>query len=98
MRRRAAHRLLIALAACGAFPAPCAAQVDARLDAAVAVVKYEGFLSSGAASLSPAVAWRSVGSTLAARGTFLVFESGNTSFQGLFSASTLTAPLGRLRF
>ena len=98
MRRRTIRRLLTFLAAWGAAAAPCAAQVEARLDAAVAVVKYEGFLSSGAASLSPTVAWRSVSTTLAARGSFLVFESGNTSFQGLFSASTFTAPLGRLRF
>lgn len=98
MRRRKLRGLVLAAAAgIGAAAAPCAAQVDARLDATAAIVKYDGFLSSGAASFSPAVAWRSVGTTVAARGTLLFFESGNTSFQGLFSASTFTAPLGRAR-
>jgi hypothetical protein len=87
--------LSVACAAVGA--APCAAQVDAGLDAAVSVVKYNGYLASGAASLTPSVAWRSPRTTLAARGTLLVFESGNTNFQGLLTAGTFSPAVGRLR-
>ena len=97
MPRRAARRLL-ALAVCAAAGAtPCAAQVEAGLDAVASWVRYDGFLGSGAASVSPSLAWRSRRTTLAARGSFLVFESGNTSLQGLLTASAFTAPLGPLR-
>lgn len=97
MRRRTVQRLPIVVAVCLAAAAPCAAQVEARLDASVAVVKYDGFLSSGAAALSSSVAWRGTSATVAARGTFLLFESGNTSLQGLLSAGTFSPPLGPLR-
>ncbi len=97
MRRRAIGRVLLLSAAGHAAALPCAAQVDARLDAAVALVKYDGYLSSGAASLSPSMTWHTSAATVAARGTFLLFESGNTSVQGLLSAATFTAPLGPLR-
>ena len=99
MRRRASRVLLIAAAAaCGAiWAAPCAAQVDVTLDAGASIVKYEGFLSSGAFALTPSAAWRSPLTTLAARGTALVFESGNASLLGLLSASAFSRPLGALR-
>ena len=98
MRRRAGRQLLIALAAAATAAAPCAAQVDARFDAAIAYVKYDGYIGSGAASLSSAVAWRSVGTTLGARGTAVVFESGNTSLQGSLSVGTFSPAVGPLRF
>ncbi len=98
MLRRASRHLLALSAACAAArPAPGLAQVQAGLDAAVSVVKYSGYLASGAANLTPSVAWRSARTTLAARGTFLVFESGNTSTQGLVTAGTFTPALGRFR-
>jgi hypothetical protein len=81
----------------GALGAPCLAQVEASLDATASVVKYDGYLSSGAVALTPSVAWRSPRTALAGRGSFLVFESGNTSIQGLVSAATFSPPLGRLR-
>jgi hypothetical protein len=73
------------------------AQVETGVDAGVSVVKYDGFLASGAAALTPSVAWRSTQATLAARGTLLVFESGNTSIQGLMTAATFSPPAGLLR-
>jgi len=97
VRRRIARRLLIVSAACAAAAAPCAAQVEASLDAAASVVRYDGYLSSGAAALTPAVSWRSPRSALAASGSILVFESGHTSLQGLVSGSTFSAPLGLVR-
>lgn len=98
MRQRAARRLLtVSIACAAAWAAPCAAQVEAGLDAAASLVKYDGYLSSGAAALTPSVSWQSPRTALAARGTFLVFESGNTNLQGLLTASAFSAPLGRLR-
>ena len=84
---------------CGAIVVPpCTAQVEASLDAAASVVKYDGYLASGAVVLAPSVAWRSAHSTLGARGAVLVFESGNTSIEGLLTAGTFSPPLGPLRF
>jgi len=95
--RRSPRRLLALAVCCAAGARPCAAQVEAGLDAAASYVRYEGFLGSGAASLSPSLAWRSPRTTLAARGTFLVFESGNASLQGLLTAGTFSPALGPLR-
>ena len=89
--------LALAVACAGAWTQPARAQLDLTLDAAGSFVKYEGFLSSGAATVTPSLTWRSPRSTLTARGTFLMFESGNTSLQGLVSASTFTGPTGPLR-
>lgn len=97
MRRRAARRLLIISVACVAAATPCAAQVEASLDAAASVVRYDGYLASGAAAFTPAVAWRSPRTALTASGSFLVFQSGHTSLQGLLSGSTFSPPLGSLR-
>ena len=98
MRRRATRRLLILSVVCAAAgAAPCAAQVEAGLDAAASVIKYDGYLASGAAALTPSVAWRSLRTSLAARGTLLVFESGHTNIQGLLTASTYSPPIGKLR-
>jgi hypothetical protein len=97
VRRRAARRLLIVSAACAAAAAPCAAQVEASLDASASVVRYDGYLAASAAALTPAFAWRSPRSALTASGSILVFQSGHTSLQGLLSGSTYTAPLGPLR-
>ncbi len=98
MRPRATRRLLILSVVCAAAgAAPCAAQVEAGLDAAASFVKYDGYLASGAATLTPSLAWKSQSTTLAARGTFLVFESGNTNIQGLLTAGTYSPPVGNLR-
>ena len=87
-----------ALLVCAAARAvPCAAQVEATLDAAASVVRYDGYLTSGAVSLTPSVAWQSSRAALGARGSLLVFESGNTSVQGLLTGSAFSRPVGRLR-
>lgn len=98
MSRRGARRLLTCtLVALAAGPAPGVAQVETGLDAAASIVKYDGFLSSSAFSVTPSLLARSSRFSLAARGTALLFESGNTSWQGLLSAGALSAPLGALR-
>jgi hypothetical protein len=74
-----------------------AQQVSASVDLAAAQVEYDGFLPSLAASISPAVRFTDTNVSLAVRGTWLAFQSGNSSIQGLFAASLYTDPLGRFR-
>lgn len=66
------------------------------LDAGISAVQYDGFLLSGAASLSPSVRWdhpRGRG-FVSARGTYLRFQSGNRSLDISTSGSWVT-PLAR---
>jgi hypothetical protein len=67
------------------------------VDVGVSTVHYDDFLPSGAGSVGATVRFERPRSTLTARSTLLVFESGNLSFQGGAAASTLTAGTGRWR-
>ncbi len=69
-----------------------AAQTTGSVDIGVSTVRYDGFLPSGAASLSPTVSWEQPGAAATARGTYLRFESGRRSLQGLVAASLFTHP------
>jgi len=82
--------------ACGAGISAAHGQAAATFDAGVSVVKYDGFLASGAASLTPSMRWdhpRGRG-FVSARGTYLRFESGNRSLDFSANGSWL-APLAR---
>src|SRR2546423_3064632 len=63
----------------------------------MSTVRYDGFLASGAASVTPAVRWERPSGTLAARGTYLRFASGHRSLQGSVTGSFFTPPAGRWR-
>lgn len=80
---------LVPFAGTGLATRAAGAQTRASLDAGVSHVEYQGFLPSAALSLTPAlgVAGRHFG--VAARATWLTFESGNTSVQGLVAGSLL---------
>ena len=69
-----------------------AAQTTATVDVGVSTVRYDGFLASAAGSLTPALAWERPGAVVTARGTYLRFESGRRSLQGLIAASLFTPP------
>jgi hypothetical protein len=69
-----------------------AAQTTGTVDIAASTVRYDGFLPSGAASLTPALSWERPGAAVTARGTYLRFESGRRSLQGLVAASLFTPP------
>src|SRR5205823_666152 len=71
------------------------AQTTATIDVGVSSVRYDGFLPSAAASVSPALRWEQPSGTLTARGTYLRFESGHRSLQGLVAGSFLIRPAGR---
>lgn len=66
---------------------PGGAQVRASLDAGVSHVEYQGFLPSAAFSLTPALRVGGERLGLLARGTWLTFESGNSSIQGVLAGS-----------
>src|SRR2546423_13749133 len=69
-----------------------AAQATGTVDVGLSSVRYDGFLPSAAASVSPAVRWEQPTGTLTARGTYLRFESGHRSLQGLLAGSLLVRP------
>src|SRR5207247_9551220 len=74
-----------------------AAQTTGTVDLGVSTVRYDGFMASGAASLTPAVRWESPRGTVSARGTYLRFESGHRSLQGLVIGSIFTPATSRWR-
>ena len=63
----------------------------------MSTVRYDGFLPSGAASVTPGVRWERPSGTLTARGTYLRFESGHRSLQGSVAGSFFTPTAGRWR-
>ncbi len=88
---------LIALA-CGAAvnSRTVCAQVTANVEAGISDVQYDGFLASGAASISPTMRWEQARGRgfFTARGTYLRFESGRRSLDGSANASWFL-PLAR---
>ena len=74
------------------YTRPAIAQTTGTVDISISTVRYDGFLASGAASLTPALRWARPAATVSARGTYLRFESGHRSLQGLVTASLFTPP------
>ena len=68
------------------------AQTGGTVDVGLSTVRYDGFLASGAASVTPAARWERPGAALSLRGSYLRFESGHRSLQGLVAASLFTPP------
>jgi len=68
------------------------AQATGTVDVGVSTVRYDGFLPSGAASVTPALKWERPGAAVTARGSYLRFESGHKSLDGLLVASLFTPP------
>ena len=60
-------------------------------------MRYDGFLPSGAAAVSPALRWDHPQFHLDVRGTYLRFESGSRNLQGLITGSVLTPATGAWR-
>jgi hypothetical protein len=86
-------RAALLAAACSVVAAPGpAAQTTGTVDVSLATVRYDGFLPSGAGSVTPALRWERPGAAVTARGTYLRFESGHRSLQALVAASVFTPP------
>src|SRR5438034_1112360 len=83
-----AARLLVGVPA-------AAAQITGTVDIGVSTVRYDGFLPSGAAAVTPALRWDRPAGTVTASGTYLRFESGHRSLQGLLAGSLFTPPTPR---
>src|SRR6266480_3775735 len=76
------------------------AQIAANVEAGISEVRYDGFLGSAAASISPTIWWehpRGRG-LVSARGTYLRFESGRHSLDGSAHGSWFGATVGRSFF
>jgi len=87
-------------AACAAAVAPfrtLTAQVGATVDVGLTNVRYDGFLPSAAASVSPMLLIQRPRLLVLARGTLLRFESGRQSLQAGASGSFFPARFGRWR-
>jgi hypothetical protein len=74
-----------------------AGQATPMLDAGVSIVHFDGFLTSGSAYVAPAFRFNSTSFTLAAQGSYVRFESGNTVLQGTGAGAWLTPAAGPLR-
>jgi len=76
-----------------------AAQVVANVEAGLSDVRYDGFLASAAASISPTIWWEQPQSRafVSARGTYLRFESGRHSLDGSATGSWFARLGGRWR-
>lgn len=81
-------------------PPPASSSGSARLtttlDAGAASVAYDGFLASGAYTLSPAGRLDLARGSIGARGAATRFPSGNTSWQGILDGSWLVPFAGGL--
>jgi hypothetical protein len=82
-------------AACSLLGAGAPAQTTGTLGLGVSTVHYDGFLPSGAVTVSPAVEWEGPIAALGASGTYLRFESGHRSLQGAVTVRLFTPPLAQ---
>lgn len=98
MRRRW-HPVILCSVLAPAFAggAPAVSQSAMTLDMGLSTVRYDRFLPSGAGFVSPALRLQLGDAVLGARGTYLVFESGNHSLQGTAAGAVLGPRMGRLR-
>lgn len=69
---------------------PLVGQTVGTLDVGASIVEYDGFLVSGAAVLAPALYFDSPSFTIGGQGSWTLFESGNTIFQGTAAAAWLS--------
>lgn len=81
---------------CGVSVHAVCAQVTANVEAGISDVQYDGFLASGAASISPTMRWEHPRGRgfFSARGTYLQFQSGRRSLDGSANGSWFM-PLAR---
>lgn len=73
------------------------AQLSVSMDVGASRVEYDGFLPSAAFSASPFLRFTSPTASFVARGSWLGFESGNSSVQALLAGSIFTPATGRWR-
>jgi hypothetical protein len=81
------------------FAAPHFAVAQARgtIDLGASLVRYDGFLLSSAATITPTFDWYGRRAGLNVRGSYLRFESGNRNLQGSVVGSLFTQPANNWR-
>jgi len=97
MGGRFSHAVAAAVGWCLVGGPWLAAQTSATVDVGFAGVRYDGFLPSTGASVSPEFRLDRGRWFLSARGTYLRFESGNHSLQANLAASYFTPLASRWR-
>lgn len=80
-----------------AAPPATAQRAAATLDLGASSVHYDGFLPSSAGALAAALSLQGRTATWSARGSYLRFASGRSTWQGSLATSVFTPPLGRAR-
>lgn len=80
-----------------ALTAPLTAQTTASLEVGGFLVQYDGFLASGAVYGTPMLRLDGRAYTVAAQGSYVVFESGSRILQGTAAGGWLTPRFGPLR-
>jgi hypothetical protein len=76
---------------------PLRAQLTVTADAGFGAVEYEGFLGSGALTVTPGIRYDARTFSLAAQGGWVLYESGRSLVQGVAAGAWLTPPVGGLR-
>jgi hypothetical protein len=85
------------LSAVLASPTPLRAQLTATTDVMLGAVGYQGFLGSAAASIVPGIRYDARTFSVAAQGSYLLYESGRGLVQGAGAAAWLSPAVGPLR-
>jgi hypothetical protein len=80
-----------------AFTLPVVAQTAGSVDVGGSVVEYDGFLASGAAVLAPSFRFDSRVFSIGGQGSWTLFETGSSIFQGSLAAAWVAASTGPLR-
>ena len=77
--------------------AALSAQVTATTDVMLGAVGYEGFLGTGAASVAPGIRYDARTFSVAAQGSYLLYESGRGLLQASGAAAWLSPAIGPVR-
>jgi hypothetical protein len=91
------RRCALALAWLACHASSVSAQTVAILGMGGSIIEYDGFLTSGAATLTPALRFDTPNLSLGGQGSWTVFESGNQIFQATAAASWLAPARERWR-
>jgi hypothetical protein len=92
-RRRAAGAAVLGCT----LASPLPAQTAATLGMGASVVEYEGFLASGAVTITPTLRYDAADLSLGIQGNWTVFESGNRIIQATAAGAWLSRPHGPWR-
>lgn len=88
---------LTAAAGFSCFVSPLLGQPAASIGVGASIVEYDGFLASGAATLTPAVQFDATNLSVGGQGRWTLFESGNSIVEATAAAAWLAPSRHRWR-